>query len=207
MYIRPLRAVDPPIISRDRLDAFISDVFHNFAELHAHHKALCEQLQEIQRDEHPFIKSIASAMLDAVLNFRDAYLEYIPNYPIAAYRIETEMANNLAFRSFVEQSVRHPDAHRLDMKAFVNRPIPRLLRYELLLKSVLEETPEGHEDIEAIPQVLELIKSLGKETEPGVKAAEQKVELWRYNANLIFKQGEAIVSSHSTSAYCFLTSV
>lgn len=80
------------------------------------------------------------------------------------------------------------------MKSFINRPIPRLLRYELLLKGILDETPAGHEDIEAIPQVVEVIKALGKETEPGVQSAKQKVEVWRYNANLIFKQGESIVS-------------
>jgi RHO1 GDP-GTP exchange protein 1/2 len=79
------------------------------------------------------------------------------------------------------------------MKTFINRPIPRLLRYDLLLKGVLEVTPEGHEDCEAIPQVLEIIKALGKETEPGVASAELKVELWRYNSNLVFKQGEAVV--------------
>ena len=81
------------------------------------------------------------------------------------------------------------------MKNFINRPIPRLLRYELLLKGILEETPEGHEDRETIPQVLEVIKALGKETEPGVVSAKQKVEVWRYNSNLVFKPGEAIVST------------
>jgi len=94
----------------------------------------------------------------------------------------------------VQQSVRHPDAHRHDMKNFINRPIPRLLRYELLLKNILDETPAGHDDRKDIPDVLEVIKTLGKETEPGVESAKQKVELWRYNSNLVFKTGEYIVS-------------
>jgi hypothetical protein len=79
------------------------------------------------------------------------------------------------------------------MKALVNRPIPRLLRYQLLMESVLKETPATHDDRGAIPQLLEVIKSLGKETEPGVASAEQKVEVWRYNSNLVFKQGEQVV--------------
>ena len=81
------------------------------------------------------------------------------------------------------------------MKNFINRPIPRLLRYELLLKNILDETPEGHEDRDYIPQVLDVIKALGKETEPGVVSAKQKVEVWRYNSNLVFKSGEVIVSA------------
>ncbi|KAF9232409.1 CNH domain-containing protein [Melanogaster broomeanus] len=192
MYIQPLRTQDPPIIARDRLENFITDVFHNFAEIFGHHRKLLDQLHDIQREEHPTIRSITAAVFDAALSFREAYMEYIPNYPIAAYRIDDEMANNPDFKAFVERCTRHPDADRLDMKNFINRPIPRLLRYELLLKSILEETPPGHEDREAIPQVLEIIKSLGKDSEPGVESAKQKVQLWCYNSNIAFKVGESV---------------
>ncbi|TRM58720.1 CNH domain-containing protein [Schizophyllum amplum] len=192
MYIRPLREADPPIIPPDRLNHFIQDVFHNYSELHFHHRRLMERMHEVQRDEHPRIRSITACVFDAVLNFREAYIEYIPNYPIAAYRIDDEMANNPSFSAFVDACIRHPESHRLDMKNFINRPIPRLLRYELLLRNIMEETPHSHPDRNDIPQVLELIKALGKETEPGVVSAKQKVELWRYANNLVFKPGEAV---------------
>jgi hypothetical protein len=90
--------------------------------------------------------------------------------------------------------VRHPDAHRLDMKNFINRPIPRLLRYELLMNEILRETPAYDEDRRNIPDVMDLIKALGRETEPGVISSKQKVELWRCNSNLVFKNGEHVVS-------------
>ena len=95
---------------------------------------------------------------------------------------------------YFQQCIRHPDAHRLDMKNFINRPIPRLLRYELLLKGIMDESPPGHDDLESIPNVVDVIKALGKETEPGVFSAKQKVEVWKYNANLVFKPGEYIVN-------------
>jgi len=63
-----------------------------------------DDLHEIQREQHPRINSITAVTFDAALNFRDAYMEYIPNYPIAAYRIDEEMANNLAFKTFVDVS-------------------------------------------------------------------------------------------------------
>jgi RHO1 GDP-GTP exchange protein 1/2 len=61
----------------------------------------------------------------------------------------------------------------------------------------MEASTEGHEDHESIPQLIEVIKSLLKETEPGVTSANQKVELWLYNSNLVFKPGEVVVSSLS----------
>uniref|UniRef100_A0A0W0F0H3 Putative Dbl-like domain-containing protein n=1 Tax=Moniliophthora roreri TaxID=221103 RepID=A0A0W0F0H3_MONRR len=192
IYIRPLRNAEPPIIPPDRIDQFVSDVFHNFHEIYAHHWRMLEKFHEIQREEHPVIKSIAAALFDAALGFRDAYLEYIPNYPIAEYRIDEEKARNPTFKKFVEDCTRNPEARRLDMKNFINMPISRLLRYQLLLKGILDETSPGHEDQEDIPQVLETIKALGKDIEPGVASAKQKVELWRFNSNFVFKPGEFI---------------
>lgn len=113
MYVRPLRGHDPPIIPRNRSDLFIQDVFHNFMDLHAHHRRMLEQFHVIQIQEYPFIRSIAAVMLDTLLNLREAYLEYIPNYPIAAYRIDDEMANNPAFKAFVH--VCHPLPLRVNL--------------------------------------------------------------------------------------------
>lgn len=81
------------------------DVFHNYYELRGHHTRLVEALHEIQREEHPRIRSITEKVFDAALNFREAYMEYIPNYPIAAYRIDEEMANNHLFKTFVTVSI------------------------------------------------------------------------------------------------------
>jgi RHO1 GDP-GTP exchange protein 1/2 len=106
MYIEPLRNEEPPIISPERVEDFISEVFHNYAELAEHHRRLMDRFFEIQLEQHPVIRSLTAALMDAALNFRDAYMEYIPNYPRAAYRIDEEMATNPAFKAFVD--VRHP---------------------------------------------------------------------------------------------------
>jgi hypothetical protein len=53
----------------------------------------------IQMRGHPQI-SVTPSILDALRDFRYAYLRYIPNYPIAAYRIEDEKAKNVLFKEF-----------------------------------------------------------------------------------------------------------
>jgi hypothetical protein len=81
MYVQPLRSGEPSIIPRERLSAFITDVFHNFGAIHLQHRKLLDCLHAIQQEE---------------------YMEYITNYPIAEYRIVDEMANNPGFKEFVE---------------------------------------------------------------------------------------------------------
>ncbi|KAL6305711.1 CNH domain-containing protein [Sparassis latifolia] len=177
IYVAPLRHADPPIIPKERETQFIQDVFHNFAEL-------------IQREQQHLIRSIAKEVYDAVLHFRDAYLDYLLNYPFAEYHIDYEAARNSAFRAFNEECLRHPDARELSMKNMLNRPSLRLFRYWLLLEAMLQETPQGHEDHDIIPRAMEIIQTLYDETEAGVELAKKMVEMWHYCANIIIKSGE-----------------
>lgn len=91
------------------------------------------------------------------------------------------------------------------MRHFVHRPIPRLLRYEQLLHEILQASPPGHEDRQAIPNVVEILKSIRKDTEPGIMSAEQKVDLWRYNSSIVFKPGEYYVSFPKRLSHSVLT--
>lgn len=102
MYVQPLKNSDPPIIPHERLSSFLHDAYHNYVELLHLHRRLLERLHEIQRDEHPNIRSITAPVLDAALNWHDAYMEYVPNYPISHYRIDEEMQNNIAFKAFAD---------------------------------------------------------------------------------------------------------
>ncbi|KZV64681.1 Dbl homology domain-containing protein [Peniophora sp. CONT] len=189
IYVRPLLEADRPIIPRDKVDGFVRTVFHNYVPLRAHHRRLLERLYAIQAKEHPVIHSVTELVLDAAQNWNDAYIEYIPNYPFAAFAIATEMASNPLFKEFVESCTRHPDANRQGINHFVNRPIPRLARYELLLKDIAKASPDGHEDCERTPRVIEVLKLLLKETDRGVASAERQVQLKKYDGSLVFNPG------------------
>jgi hypothetical protein len=106
MYVQPLRSAEPSIIPRERLSAFITDVFHNIGTIHLQHRELLDRLHAIQREQHPVINSVTAAIRDVALNWRDEYMEYITNYPIAEYRIVDEMGNNPGFKDFVEVRLR-----------------------------------------------------------------------------------------------------
>jgi hypothetical protein len=102
---------------------------------------------------------------------------------------------------YQQQAARHPDANQQDMKAMVNRSTTRLHQYQLLMESLLKETPVNHDDWGTIPRLLEAIKASGKETsKPGVASAEQKLQVCRYSSNLVFKSGEQVVSHLLISA-------
>jgi hypothetical protein len=84
------------------------------------------------------------------------------------------------------------------MKNVVNRLIPCLARSEPPPKGKMEPeaNTEDHKDHDSVIYVMKLPVLL-KETQPGVNSMEEKVELWRYNSNLVFEPGETLVS-HNT---------
>ncbi|KAG8763381.1 hypothetical protein FRC11_004256 [Ceratobasidium sp. 423] len=192
LFIQPLLNEDPPPIPRGNIDRFISEVFSNFADVHLHHKRMLDRLHEIQREEHPIIRSISPPVFDAALNWRDAYMIYIPHYPIAEYLVDSQKAENKEFKEFIERQIRVPDARRLELKAFIHRPVARLPRYELLLRDIMAASPMDHEDRESIPQIIEIISELNRSTNAAIGTAKQKVEIWNYASNLVWKPGEMI---------------
>ncbi|EIW72389.1 hypothetical protein TREMEDRAFT_10950, partial [Tremella mesenterica DSM 1558] len=188
LFVNGLRESDHPIIERGSLDNFLDDVFHNYRSLLEVHSHLLENFQQRQLEQHPHYGMISDLILDATLNWQDAYMEYVTHYPIAKAKVRQEIATNPKFAQFLDACLKDPRSNRQDIYHFIYRPIPRLLRYNLLLadilKSLKEVAPPNDPDIETIPQVMELIDNLGKATQTGVAINELKVELLEFSRSL-----------------------
>ncbi|WVR06073.1 hypothetical protein IAU60_003101 [Kwoniella sp. DSM 27419] len=188
LFVNGLRLADPAVIDRNRLDVFLDEVFHNYRSLLDVHSRLLENLQFRQLEQHPHFGMISDLIFDAALNWQEAYMEYVTHYPIAKAKVQEEEHRNPKFAKFLQQCLKDPSANRQDVYHFINRPIPRLLRYNLLLadilKSLKEVGPPDHPDIDQIPGVMEVITDLGKATQKGVAVNESKVELWGFQHTL-----------------------
>ena len=90
-----------------------------------------------------------------------------------------------------QDQTRLPGAQRHDIKYFIYKPIPRLARYELLLKSILAATSEDHEDKTLLPPVIKAVHDLLQRTEFGLATSKGKVDAWKA-AQVIFADGVEI---------------
>jgi hypothetical protein len=221
LFVNGIRTAERGIvIERTRQEVFLDDVFHNYRSLLEVHSQLLDNLHARQLEQHPRFGMISDLLFDAALNWQEAYMEYVTHYPIAKAKVHEEEARNPKFAAFLkvcpqksypaegerrltkllQECLKDPSSNRQDIYHFINRPIPRLLRYNLLLadilKSLKETGQEHHPDIETIPQVIELISDLGKATQKGVAVNESKVELWTYQHSLDgSRYGPRIVSA------------
>ena len=188
VFVTPLREAEQPIIDRSRLDIFIDDAFHNYRSLYEVHSRLLEGFQERQIEQHPKFGMISDLILNAALNWHEAYMEYMPHYPIAKAKIDEEKMRNPAFARFLAECLKNPLSNRQEINHYIYRPIARLLRYPLLLKDILAAQeavgPPDHPDIDTIPQIIDLIDNLAKAGQKGVAVNQSKVELWHMKTTL-----------------------
>jgi len=104
VFIQPLRAADPPIMTPLELQEFIQEVFGNILELLECNKRLLEVLYVRQREQHPVIQSVGDIFLEIATEFRIVYPIYIGQHPLAEKRMKEELEHNPEFRLFIEVS-------------------------------------------------------------------------------------------------------
>ncbi|KZT20157.1 hypothetical protein NEOLEDRAFT_1141126 [Neolentinus lepideus HHB14362 ss-1] len=192
VWIQPLLNAAPPVVPRDRLRGFVKEVFYNLDEILAHHQRMLGALYKRQGEQHPILQSVADIVLDACLLFRNEYEMYIKHYPLAEGRYRSELRRNPAYAQFMSQTSSDPRTSKRDLLDFLSRPITRLPRLRLLLQQVLKYSELDHPDQESIPLILGILTDFIKSTEPGIEAANNKVQFWSLCESLIYFKGEIV---------------
>ena len=105
LFVDGLRQADVPVMERSRIEIFLDDAFHNYRSLLEVHSELLEKLHDRQAKQHPQFGTISDLLLDAALNWQDAYMEYVTHYPIAKAKVQEEQQKNPRFAAFLEVSV------------------------------------------------------------------------------------------------------
>lgn len=199
MFIDGLREADDPIIDRSRLEVFLDEIFHNYRSLLDIHSGLLASLHARQEEQHPKVGAIGDLIYDAALRWQEAIIEYGSHFPKAKYALNEEKRNNPRFVQFLDRCRNHPLTAKQSIDHFLLRPVPRLLRYPLLMNDILKMLKKTHQvenpDMFTIPMVTELIAEQGKAIDKGVSISESKVDLWLLAETLIGgKFGDTVVS-------------
>jgi hypothetical protein len=101
-YAEPLRSADPSIIEPNRLPSFANQVFANLDELRSHSSRLINTFQIRQREQSPVIESIGDLLLDAALEWGQAYIDYTEAQVLGEYLVNAEKSKNSAFATFLQ---------------------------------------------------------------------------------------------------------
>jgi hypothetical protein len=137
--------------------------------------------------------SFDSPVLDA-FRFTPEYESYIKHSPLSLELHRKELDRNPRYNDFIRKCAEDPRLRKRDFKTLLSRPITRLPRLKLVLERIQKLTVADHPDLETIPIVLSILQDFIKSSEPGIEAAEGKVNYSALHETLVFSREEIIVS-------------
>jgi hypothetical protein len=103
-FHEPLMAADPPVVYPTRLVEFSNQVFANLDELRSHSARLIAAFQVRQREQSPVVDAIGDILLDAALEWGQAYIDYTDAQVLGEHLVNEEKTQNSAFSTFLAVS-------------------------------------------------------------------------------------------------------
>ncbi|XP_047244036.1 intersectin-2a isoform X3 [Girardinichthys multiradiatus] len=100
----------------------------------------------------------------------------------AAALLQTKTHNQPEFKDFLKKVATNYRCKGMPLSSFLLKPMQRLTRYPLLIKNILEHTPDGHEDRKPLREALERAEELCSQVNEAVREKENVDRLeWMQN--------------------------
>lgn len=196
----------------------MTQVFWNVLEIYVVNVRLAELLNRRQKAGH-VVEKIGDIFLDLVPHF-GPFVKYGAHQLYGKYEFEKEKGSNPAFAKFVDvswllpfvlavladlyppqqETERLPESRKLELNGYLTKPTTRLARYPLLLEACLKTTPDDNPDKVILPKVVKLVREFLAKVNVESGKSENRFNLAQLDQQLVFKNGEAVVSFPSSRA-------
>ncbi|KAJ1718749.1 hypothetical protein LPJ53_006335, partial [Coemansia erecta] len=125
------------IVSAEKIEL----IFGNLQEILDLHAEINTAFMERQRKQYPVLWDISDVLLPFVSRFR-VYARYICNQDKALQLVDELKRTRNNFAVFHKERQRRPECRNLPIEAFLALPFQRLLKYPLLIRTLLGSTEE-----------------------------------------------------------------
>ncbi|KAG8736544.1 hypothetical protein FRC10_009204 [Ceratobasidium sp. 414] len=166
---------DPPMTEQD-----VKVVFGNIEELAAFADELADQLEVALGNAIPGGEGedqVGELFLELASKMTPMYLTYITRHPAAVARYTTlttnptpAMAHYLSTTRAMTSSI----THAWDIPSLIIKPLQRLLKYPLILQTILDDTPTsmGHKDRAALSLAKDKMEEVARQVNEGRRRYE-----------------------------------
>ncbi|KAI9263000.1 hypothetical protein EDC94DRAFT_608026 [Helicostylum pulchrum] len=184
-WIDPIQTSD--IIPVERRNEFITEVFWNLPDIQRITSALSKDLT-VRQDKHSVIPAVGDILLNHVKDFQP-FVTYGEHQIIGKHAYELEKKRNPKFLQFAQKLERQPESRRLELNGYLTKPTSRLGRYNLLLNTIHQITPEDHQDHHDIPLVIIKITELLVQLNKKVGLSDNAFHLEQISSKIISAKG------------------
>ncbi|KAJ1667826.1 hypothetical protein IW140_001377 [Coemansia sp. RSA 1813] len=114
-------------------------IFGNVREILELHESINHAFMERQRQQYPVLWDISDVLQPFVQHFR-VYAKYICNQDNALNLVDELRRTSNNFAVFWKERQKRPECRNLPIESFLTLPFQRLLKYPLLLRTLLDAT-------------------------------------------------------------------
>ncbi|KXS18123.1 Dbl homology domain-containing protein [Gonapodya prolifera JEL478] len=153
-------------------------VFAGVEELQKLHAKFLADLDRMCRVWDDDTSPLGKLFLDYTDDWDQGYRIFIENFGTTLKEIQA-LEKNAEFRQFLQDTEQSPETKRQNLKSYLLFPVQRVMRYQLLLQSIIKHSPEEHPDLENLRKARELMLSFANKVNERKKQAEETAGLFR----------------------------
>ncbi|KAL4824949.1 hypothetical protein H8958_010425 [Nasalis larvatus] len=116
-------------------------------------------------------------ILAAELSHMQAYIRFCSCQLNGAALLQQKTDEDTEFKEFLKKLASDPRCKGMPLSSFLLKPMQRITRYPLLIRSILENTPESHADHSSLKLALERAEELCSQVNEGVREKENSDRL------------------------------
>uniref|UniRef100_A0A9L0S2E3 Intersectin 2 n=1 Tax=Equus caballus TaxID=9796 RepID=A0A9L0S2E3_HORSE len=116
-------------------------------------------------------------ILAAELSHMQAYIRFCSCQLNGAALLQQKTDEDTDFKEFLKKLASDPRCKGMPLSSFLLKPMQRITRYPLLIRSILENTPEHHVDHSSLKLALERAEELCSQVNEGVREKENSDRL------------------------------
>ncbi|XP_074050396.1 intersectin-2 isoform X1 [Macrotis lagotis] len=113
----------------------------------------------------------------AELSHMQAYIRFCSCQLNGAALLQQKTDEDAEFKEFLKRLACDPRCQGMPLSSFLLKPMQRITRYPLLIKNILENTPESHVDHSSLKLALERAEELCSQVNEGVREKENSDRL------------------------------
>ncbi|XP_064191737.1 intersectin-2-like isoform X1 [Anguilla rostrata] len=156
----------------------LSTIFLNWNELIVSSNKLIKALQERKKKsgEHLPVQMIGD-VLASELSDMQAYIVFCTSQLKGAALLQRKTDQEPEFKEFLKKIATDYRCKGMPLTSFMLKPMQRITRYPLIIKNILESTPEMHVDHIQLRRALETAEKLCLQVNEGVRQKENEDRL------------------------------
>ncbi|KAL6066261.1 Rho guanine nucleotide exchange factor 4 [Balamuthia mandrillaris] len=189
-YVRDLALIQHVFINELRDRALLTEneirsVFSNIHKIYEIHIQLMAQFDELVAKSKPFVDAGIATIFIENVNLFKLYAIYCSNHGTTQEKVQNFKNRSAEFAQFLEECLVDPECRNLPLDAFLIMPLQRMCKYPLLLRELLKNTAEDHNEYAAIKEAFECVSAVVNEVNGRLKKEEQAKRLLEIQYSMV----------------------